>query len=964
MRRVVGDPNEREIRQHRETVEQINALEPAMKALSNEQLCEKTEAFKRRLAENETLEDIMAEAFAVVREASSRTIGLRHFDEQFIGGIVLHEGKIAEMKTGEGKTLVATLPLYLNALLGEGAHLVTPNDYLSKVGLQTMGPVYQALGLSAAVIQNAAVDPSRGSFLYDPTFGADDERYQNLRPISRQEAYAADITYGTNNEFGFDYLRDNMVRSAEEMVQRGHPFAIVDEVDNILIDEARTPLIISGTADKPSDLYGTFARVVKKLGTSSEQSIEDEKPDGDYVEDPKMKSVYLTDAGVEKVEAALKAQGMLQGDDIYHPDNSDMIPYLDNSLRANVIFHLDKDYMVEKGQVIIVDEFTGRPMYGRRFSEGLHQAIEAKEHVTVQNENLTLATVTFQNYFRMYDKLAGMTGTAITEADEFDEIYKLEVTAIPTHRDVVRKDLEDLVYMTQKAKWDAVVAEIKERTERGQPVLVGTVAIETSEHLSELLKKAKVPHNVLNAKQHEREAITIAQAGRPATVTIATNMAGRGVDILLGGNADGLAREHLREQGIEITDATPEQWQAALETAKAEVARDRNVVVSAGGLHVIGTERHEARRIDNQLRGRSGRQGDPGSSRFYLSLEDDLMHRFGGDRVKGFMKWADMPEDEPIEHKLITNSIQQAQVRVEGYNFDIRKKVLEYDDVVNKQRAVIYQQRRDVLKADDLRQRIERMVAEEVEELVDTHLPTGKDNNRDNWQTQELYRAALTLFPVPEHITYEEWDEDDLSADDIQLILTKGALEAYEAVEQRISEGLMRVVERQVMLRAIDTLWVRHLTDLDMLREGINLVAIGQRDPLVEYKREAFSMWQDLQSQIQRQIVQLIYRVEVVAQPPPEIQRPALPQPTNTLNARNARAALGAVGGNTPRPQPVQDTTPAPIRADMWDKVGRNDPCPCGSGKKFKNCHYPEIQRQRQTVAQEDIKKTVGKRRH
>ena len=964
MRRVVGDPNEREIRQHRETVEQINALEPAMKALSNEQLCEKTEAFKRRLAENETLEDIMAEAFAVVREASSRTIGLRHFDEQFIGGIVLHEGKIAEMKTGEGKTLVATLPLYLNALLGEGAHLVTPNDYLSKVGLQTMGPVYQALGLSAAVIQNAAVDPSRGSFLYDPTFGAADERYQNLRPISRQEAYAADITYGTNNEFGFDYLRDNMVRSAEEMVQRGHPFAIVDEVDNILIDEARTPLIISGTADKPSDLYGTFARVVKKLGTSSEQSIEDEKPDGDYVEDPKMKSVYLTDAGVEKVEAALKAQGMLQGDDIYHPDNSDMIPYLDNSLRANVIFHLDKDYMVEKGQVIIVDEFTGRPMYGRRFSEGLHQAIEAKEHVTVQNENLTLATVTFQNYFRMYDKLAGMTGTAITEADEFDEIYKLEVTAIPTHRDVVRKDLEDLVYMTQKAKWDAVVAEIKERTERGQPVLVGTVAIETSEHLSELLKKAKVPHNVLNAKQHEREAITIAQAGRPATVTIATNMAGRGVDILLGGNADGLAREHLREQGIEITDATPEQWQAALETAKAEVARDRNVVVSAGGLHVIGTERHEARRIDNQLRGRSGRQGDPGSSRFYLSLEDDLMHRFGGDRVKGFMKWADMPEDEPIEHKLITNSIQQAQVRVEGYNFDIRKKVLEYDDVVNKQRAVIYQQRRDVLKADDLRQRIERMVAEEVEELVDTHLPTGKDNNRDNWQTQELYRAALTLFPVPEHITYEEWDEDDLSADDIQLILTKGALEAYEAVEQRISEGLMRVVERQVMLRAIDTLWVRHLTDLDMLREGINLVAIGQRDPLVEYKREAFSMWQDLQSQIQRQIVQLIYRVEVVAQPPPEIQRPALPQPTNTLNARNVRAALGAVGGNTPRPQPVQDTTPAPIRADMWDKVGRNDPCPCGSGKKFKNCHYPEIQRQRQTVAQEDIKKTVGKRRH
>ncbi len=953
VRRVVGDPNERDIRRYRETVDEINALEPEIKALSNDALRERTTLFKRRLLENEDLDDLLPEAFAVVREAATRAIGLRHFDEQMIGGVVLHEGKIAEMKTGEGKTLVATLPLYLNALAGEGAHLVTPNDYLSKVGLQTMGPVYQMLGLTAAVIQNAAADQSRGSFIYDPTFAADDERYQNLRPVTRGEAYQADITYGTNNEFGFDYLRDNMVRSAEEMVQHGHNYGIVDEVDNILIDEARTPLIISGTADKPSDLYGVFARVVKKLNPSSQDSIDAEEPDGDYVEDPKLKTVYLTDAGVEKAELALKTMGMLQGDNLYHPENSEMIPYLDNSLRAMVIFHLDKEYMLEKGQVIIVDEFTGRPMYGRRFSEGLHQAIEAKENVKVQNENLTLATITFQNYFRMYDKLAGMTGTAMTEADEFEEIYKLEVVAIPTHRNVVRKDHEDLVYMTQKAKWDAVVAEIKERTAKNQPILVGTVAIETSEHLSKLLDKAKIPHNVLNAKQHEREAITIAQAGRPATVTIATNMAGRGVDILLGGNADGLAREKLRHQEIDVTEATPEQWKAALDEATSEVARDREIVVAAGGLHVIGTERHEARRIDNQLRGRSGRQGDPGSSRFYLSLEDDLMRRFGGDRVKGFMKWADMDESQPIEHRMITGSIQQAQVRVEGYNFDIRKKVLEYDDVVNKQREAIYKERQEVLHADDLRQRIESMTVKEIHAMVDMYLPNTKDSDREDWEPQEVYRAALTLFPVPDHIKPDDWDT--MHAEDIEVQLTKGALEAYDRVEEKLTPEIARLAERQVMLRAMDSLWVRHLTDLDMLREGINLVAIGQRDPLVEYKREAFDMWKELQSQIQRQAVQLMYRIELAPQQPPA-------QPTNTLNARNVRAALGAIGGNAPKAVRPQDSAPEPVRADAWDKAGRNDPCPCGSGKKFKNCHYAEIQRQRQTVAQDEVKRTVNRR--
>jgi preprotein translocase subunit SecA len=932
LKKVVGDPHAREIKHYREVVEEINALEPELKALSNEQLRGKTDEFRKRLKEGEDLDDIMVEAFAVVREASVRTTGLRHFDEQMIGGMVLHEGKIAEMKTGEGKTLVATLPLYLNSLEGKGSQLVTPNDYLSKVGLQTMGPIYHLLGVSSAVIQNYANDPSKGSFIYDPTFASDDERYQNLRPVSRREAYYADITYGTNNEFGFDYLRDNMVRDVSEMVQRDHNFAIVDEVDNILIDEARTPLIISGTAEKPSDYYMLFARMVKQLVASTEDSVENEEPDGDYVEDLKTRTVYLTEEGVEKIERGLRNANILQGDSLYSPENSEMIPYIDNSLRAKVVYERDKDYMVEKGQVIIVDEFTGRPMYGRRFSEGLHQAIEAKENVVIQRENMTLATITFQNYFRMYDKLAGMTGTAMTEADEFEEIYKLEVVAIPTHRNVVRVDFEDAVFMTERAKWDAVVNEIKERSQNGQPILVGTVAIETSERLSKMLDKAKVAHKVLNAKQHEREAIIIAQAGRPGAVTIATNMAGRGVDILLGGNPDGLARENMRDKNIEITDATPEQWQQALEEAKAEVARDRDTVIKAGGLHVVGTERHEARRIDNQLRGRSGRQGDPGSSRFYLSLEDDLMKRFGGDRVKGFMKTLNMPEDEPIEHGLITRSIQQAQIRVEGYNFDIRKKVLEYDDVVNKQREVIYRQRQQALKSNELRAQIERMTAEEIDALVEQYLP----DDRDEWEEEELYRASLALFPVPDHIKPNNWHKMD--PDDIALELTKGAIECYDRTEANLSPEVMRDAERQVTLRAIDQFWVRHLTDLDILREGIGLVAIGQRDPLVEYKREAFSMWEDLQAQIQRQVVQWIYHVEIAQQP----QRMA------PLNIKNIQSKLGAIGGNAvmnTRAQAVRDIAPEPSRADVWDKTGRNDPCPCGSGKKYKNCHYKAEQK-------------------
>ena len=955
---VFGDPNERELNKHRETVEQINALEPKMQACSDAELRAKTDEFRRRLEEGETLDDILPEAFALVREASVRTIGLRHFDVQLIGGIVLHQGKIAEMKTGEGKTLVATLPLYLNALTGRGVHLVTPNDYLSKFGLQQMGPIYDFLGLTAAVIQSRGETDTMHSFRFNPKWSSDDARFQFLEPIERREAYQADITYGTNNEFGFDYLRDNMVHSLDRLVQRGHYYAIVDEVDNILIDEARTPLIISGMADAPSDYYGLFARLVRSLKPSSQDSIDREEPDGDYVEELRTRSVYLTEAGVEKIERQLQREGILKGDNLYSPENAEMLPYLDNALRAHVVYQRDKDYVVMDGQVIIVDEFTGRLMHGRRFSEGLHQAIEAKEGVEVRSENLTLATITFQNYFRMYEKLAGMTGTAVTEASEFEEIYKLEVTVIPTNLPCIREDRQDLIYMNEKAKWNAVVADIKERQQRGQPVLVGTTAIETSERLSKLLDRAGIPHNVLNAKQHEREAVIIAQAGRPGAVTIATNMAGRGVDILLGGNPDGLAREKLRKRyGIDITEATEEQWQEVLAEAKAEVARDRQKVLEQGGLYVLGTERHEARRIDNQLRGRAGRQGDPGESRFYLSLEDELMRRFGGDRVKNFMKWADMPEDMPIEHSMISKSIQQAQIRVEGHNFDIRKRVLEYDDVVNKQRETIYAQRRKILEAPPgaLRDQIQRMLAEEIHELVEQHL--GEDPI--DWDVEEFHRAALTLYPVPSHITPERIRQEQ-DPEEVELLLVKGALEVYNERIERFGEEWMNQAERHVMLTAVDTLWQRHLTDLDVLREGIGLVGYGGRDPLVEYKRESYQMWTALQDEIRGKVVQDIFRVA------PREQTAQMRLPTQ-LRLSNIRAGRGAmpgmpVGGNGPTPQ--QPAAPEPARnVGMYDNVGRNDPCPCGSGKKFKHCHYRLLQDQRRTVAPEAVKRKVSSRR-
>lgn len=921
VKKVVGDPVEKALARYREAVEKINALEPAMQKLTDSELHNKTEEFKRRLGEGETLDSLLPEAFAVVREASVRTIGLRHYDVQMIGGIVLHSGRIAEMKTGEGKTLVATLPMYLNALTGKGVHLVTPNDYLSKVGVQQMGPVYHALGMRVGVIQSKgdSPDPDAGSFLYDPAFQSADARYQNLRPCKRRECYAADITYGTNNEYGFDYLRDNMVVEKAQMVQpEVLNFAIVDEVDNILIDEARTPLIISGPSDEPSPYYKTFAELVKMLKISSPESVENEEPDGDYVVDIKDRVAYLTEQGVEKVERRLGI------DQLYHPGHSEMIPYLDNSLRAMALYHRDKEYVIQDGrdgrEVVIVDEFTGRLMVGRRFSEGLHQAIEAKEGVKIRRENLTLATITFQNFFRMYKKLAGMTGTALTEAEEFEKIYNLEVVAIPTNLPIVRKDYEDLIFMTEKAKFGAVLDEIKERHQRGQPILVGTVAIETSERLSKLLDRAGIKHEVLNAKQHEREAGIITQAGRLGAVTIATNMAGRGVDILLGGNPEGLARENLRKQGVDLTIVTPEQWQAAFAEAKSKCETERKQVVEQGGLFVLGTERHEARRIDNQLRGRCGRQGDPGETRFYLSLEDDLMRRFGGDQVKRFMSWANLPEDEAIEHGMISRSIAQAQVRVEGHNFDIRKRVLEYDDVVNKQREVIYNQRHEVLAKESLREDYIKILEEAVISVVDEYAP--EDVTPDEWDLDGMYRRLLTVFPVPEDITPETMVGQDVEA--LENMLIQAVHQVYDRKMTELGEDMMHRLEKWVILRAIDSHWQRHLTDLDVLREGIGLMSVAQRDPLVEYKRQSFTMWQGMMDSIQAQAAYQLLSAQVNVRP----QQPArriqmqMQQPVQQI-------ASGGGAGASSKPEPVRTKT----------KIGRNDPCWCGSGKKYKNCH-------------------------
>ncbi|HEX2222558.1 MAG TPA: preprotein translocase subunit SecA [Candidatus Limnocylindria bacterium] len=951
------DSNEREVKRLLPIVDRVNALEPDFKDLTDDALRAKTAEYRARLRDelgdltlppeqrpgadeedelglagadaarvaerrreqrrrelkqiNEALDAVLPEAFAAVREAMRRALGKRHYDVQLMGGIVLHRGQIAEMKTGEGKTFVAPLAAYLNALVGRGVHVVTTNDYLAKRDAQWIGAMFHRLGMSVGSIQHET------AYLFDPDYPQTDERLRNLRPGTRQEAYAADVTYGTNNEFGFDYLRDNLVVDLAARVQRGHFYAIVDEVDNILIDEARTPLIISGSAEESADKYVQFAKIVPRL-----------RPEEDYVVDEKFKQVAITEAGTDKMERWLGV------DNLFGTDFS-LARHLEQALKAEVLYKRDRDYVIKDGQVVIVDEFTGRLMPGRRWSEGLHQAVEAKENVRIQSESRTLATVTFQNYFRMYDKLAGMTGTAETEAEEFGKIYGLEVTVIPTHRPMIRADYADLVYATQPAKWDAVIEEIVEEHEKGRPVLVGTISVEVSEMLGEMLKRRGIRHAVLNAKFHEREAEIIAQAGRSGAVTIATNMAGRGTDILLGGNPEGLAAEILHKRGKSVLDATPDEYAAALAEADQICAADRDRVIAAGGLHIIGTERHEARRIDNQLRGRAGRQGDPGSSRFYLSLDDDLMRRFAGDRVKGIMERFGFGGAEPIESGMVSKTIEGAQTRIEGYNFDARKHVVQYDDVINRQRETIYRERDRILRQADLSETVRTMLEDEVRALVADHAAADDpaEWNRDGLRTQ-----LTTMVPSLTAADLRAIDEID-TADRLATALAEAVLGAYARKRDETGPEGMAVLERLVLLRVIDTLWVEHLTAIDDMRRGISLRAYSQRDPLNEFKIEAYRMFEELTTAIRHDVTRTIFRVSVVREPAGARRpRPLAESRPDVLaggdGASMARTATQAGGGNGDGQGP---SARQPVRAGQ--KIGRNDPCWCGSGKKYKKCH-------------------------
>ena len=903
---IVGDPNQRFLNKIRPLMEKVNELEPEFERFSDAQIKNKTNEFRQRLAKGEALDDLLSEAFAAVREASKRTIGLRPFDVQILGGAALHQGKIAEMKTGEGKTLAATLAVYLNALEGKGVHVVTVNDYLSKRDTNWMGSIYNALGVGVGCIVHDK------AYLYEPA-GAPDKNevtveMENLKEVPRKAAYDADITYGTNNEFGFDYLRDNMVQDVSQMAQRGHYFAVVDEVDSILIDEARTPLIISAPDAESTKLYETFTKIIPKLNESADYNI-----------DEKMKAATLTDEGIEKVEKIL-------GMDIYTEGGVRYVHQLEQALRAHVLFKKDRDYVVSSqggsvsggkdGEIIIVDEFTGRLMFGRRYSGGLHQAIEAKEGVKVQQESRTLATITFQNYFRMYKKLSGMTGTALTNAEEFTSVYKLDVIAIPTNKTLARRDLPDKIYQTEKGKFQAVLGEIKERHKNGQPVLVGTVSIEKNELLGAFLKKEGIPHQILNAKNHEKEAQIIAEAGRKGAVTVATNMAGRGVDIILGGRTDSLSKE---------------EWQ-----------KEHDEVVAAGGLHIIGTERHEARRIDNQLRGRAGRQGDPGSSVFMVSLEDDLMRVFGSDKIKRMMEVFNLPEDQPIENRMISKALEAAQGKIEGYNFDIRKHVLEYDDVMNKQRETIYRKRKEVLESDNaarpaardtvpadeggfadegapqkatrapLHDQIIEMAASEVKKIVNFH---AVEDYSDNWNYEEIGEIANSLFGLAGEERNKIRDFKD--KEELVGYLRGLAEKRYAEKETQFGEKAMRAVEKAVMLQTIDMLWMDHLDNMDHLRDSVRLRAYGQRDPLVEYKNEGHHLFQELLANIQTQVVNMIFKVEITQQAA-EARMQASPAPQKIFTNKEESVAGGS---------PKSD-----------NGVGRNDPCPCGSGKKYKKC--------------------------
>ncbi|MFC1871604.1 preprotein translocase subunit SecA [Chloroflexota bacterium] len=879
------DSNEKEIKRFQPLVNRINEIEPDFQRLDDAGLRAKTDEFKARLNNGGSLDELLPEAFAAVREAARRTIGQRHFDAQLMGGIVLHQGKIAEMKTGEGKTLVATLPLYLNALTGRGCHLATVNDYLARRDPYWMGPVYHALGISVASIypqQNP--DEHLPSCIYDPDYDSGDSQWRHFRPVSRRQAYEADITYGTSSEFGFDYLRDNMVLELSRCVQSPLHFTVVDEVDNLLIDEARTPLIISGTREESLQEYAIFARVAAQL-----REKRDDEDDGDYKMSEKGRAVdEITEAGYENAERILKREGVLKSGSLYDTENTSLLHHLRNAITAREAYHRDREYIVKDGQVVIVDEFTGRTMFGRRYSEGLHQAIEAKEHVKVQRESVTLATVTIQNYFRMYEKVGGMTGTAVTEAEEFSKIYKLDVVVIPTNKPMIRQDYSDQIYKDEDSKFKAVVREIERLHQEECPVLVGTVSIEKSEKLGGLLTKKGIPYHLLNAKNHEKEAGIIAQAGKPGAVTVATNMAGRGVDIILGGNTD----------GQDDTD-----WQ-----------KSHNKVVELGGLYIIGTERHEARRIDNQLRGRAGRQGDPGSSRFYVSLEDDIVRRFGGDRIKGLMDRVGMDEDTPIENTLVNKAIGNAQIRVEGYHFDMRKHLVEYDDVVNRHRELIYGERRKILEGAELKTNILSMVSEEIESLMAAHIA---DEHGVDWDISGLLAEVGTIFPLPAGFKADAFS--DLGRKEIEARLVEQAAAAYEEREKETGSEDMRRLERVIMLRIMDNLWIDHLTVMEYMRQGIGLQSVAQRDPLVAYKREGHNLFQGLMAGIQHDVVHTVYHVTIARDEAPR-------KKVTPVRAPVAASVAGGVAKSQPSPKAA------------GPKVGRNDSCPCGSGKKYKRC--------------------------
>ncbi|MDP8980246.1 MAG: preprotein translocase subunit SecA [Acidobacteriota bacterium] len=942
--KVFGTKNEREIKAMRPMIAAINDLEPAMQALSDAELAAKTPEFKERIANGATLDDILVEAFAVGREVGRRTLNMRHFDVQLIGGIILHRGKIAEMKTGEGKTLVATLPVYLNALAGEGVHVVTVNDYLARRDSEWMGRLYKFLGLSVGVIVH------------------------DLDDQQRHDAYRCDITYGTNNEFGFDYLRDNMKFRLEDCVQRAHHYAIVDEVDSILVDEARTPLIISGPSEESTDKYYKINRIIPRLVRG--EVIEGKEPGekyttGDYTVDEKHRSVALTEEGVLKVEKLLGCGNL------YEPANIEFNHHVQQGLKAHVLFHRDKDYLVQEGQVVIVDEFTGRIMPGRRWSDGLHQAIEAKEGVKIERENQTLATITFQNYFRMFKKLAGMTGTAETEAAEFQKIYNLDVVVIPPNRLMRRIEQQDMVYRTEEEKFRNAGKEIKERHEKGQPVLVGTVSVEKSEKLSSILKKMGVRHEILNAKNHEREAEIVAQAGRKSAVTVSTNMAGRGTDILLGGNAEYMAKGFLRKQGkdpdaMQISAVgTPErtEWDAAMKKFKQETDPEHDEVVELGGLHIVGTERHESRRVDNQLRGRAGRQGDPGSSRFYLSLQDDLMRIFGGERMQNLMLRLGMEEDVPIESRMITKRIAAAQKAVEAQNFAARKHLLEYDDVMNKQRKAVYGMRRKLLEGTEQREHMLEIVRGIVGSFVDMRCPERE--HASNWDLTALQSDVLSQFGVkinPQELA-------SLNRAELEDEIYDNVVARYEEKERLVTPEIMRDAEHMIMLNVIDNQWKDHLLSMDHLKEGIGLRGYGQKDPLIEYKKESFTMFQDMMDRIEDETIRYLFFLQVTHEGSDSLSaqaRPVLPfaEEENDDDEDDGDALVAAASREQQRAaqNSVQDFTrhiqrkkekeladlqmvggdgsaAAKKQAVSDKKAGRNDPCPCGSGKKYKKCH-------------------------